>query len=78
MNKKRNDSIPEDYINVIYGEDVKPFTSYPSILTRYLFKKFKINIGATLLDCGCGRGEFLNGFIDMGVDGHGVDFTDAA
>ena len=33
MNKKRNDSIPEDYINVIYGEDVKPFTSYPSILT---------------------------------------------
>jgi SAM-dependent methyltransferase len=78
MNTKRNDSIPEDYINVIYGEDVKPFTSYPSIFTGYLFKKYKINNGALLLDLGCGRGEFLNGFIDMGVDGHGVDFTDAA
>ena len=31
-----------------------------------------------LLDLGCGRGEFLNGFIEMGVNGHGVDFTDAA
>ena len=78
MNTKRNDSIPEDYINVIYGEDVKPLTSYPSVFTRYLFKKYKINDGAILLDFGCGRGEFLNGFIDMGVDGHGVDFTDAA
>lgn len=78
MNTKRNDSIPEDYINVIYGKDVKPFTSYPSIFTKYLVERYDIKAGAKLLDFGCGRGEFLNGFIDMGVEGYGVDFTDAA
>ncbi|MDB3916014.1 class I SAM-dependent methyltransferase [Gammaproteobacteria bacterium] len=78
MNTKRNDSIPEDYINVIYGEDVKPLTSYPSIFTKYLFKRYDMKYKAKLLDFGCGRGEFLKGFIDMGVEGHGVDFTNAA
>jgi SAM-dependent methyltransferase len=78
MNSKNNDSIPENYINVIYGEGVKPFTSYPSVFTKYLFNRYEIKKDATLLDFGCGRGEFLNGFIDQGVDGHGVDFTDAA
>jgi SAM-dependent methyltransferase len=76
MNIKKNDSIPEDYINVVYGN--KPFTSYPLALTKYLVEKYKINKGDILLDLGCGRGEFLNGFIDMGVTGHGVDSTDSA
>lgn len=78
MNIKRNDSIPEDYINVIYGKDVKPLTSYPSIFTKYLCEKYNIKYGAKILDFGCGRGEFLNGFVDIGLEGHGVDFTDAA
>jgi SAM-dependent methyltransferase len=76
MNIKRNDSIPKDYINVTYGD--KPFTSYPSVLTKYLAARYEIEEGVTLLDFGCGRGEFLNGFIDIGADGHGVDFTDSA
>ena len=78
MNNKEDNSIPETYINVIYGEGVKPFTSYPFVFTKYLFKRYEIKKGATLLDVGCGRGEFLNGFIEAGVEGHGVDFTDAA
>ena len=78
MNEKRNNSIPEEYINVIYGQDVKPFTSYPFIFTKYLFDRYQIKKGNKLLDLGCGRGEFLNGFIEMGVEGHGVDFTDSA
>ena len=78
MNTKNNDSIPKDYINVIYGKDVKPFTSYPSVFTKYLVERYDIKAGDHLLDFGCGRGEFLNGFIDMGVKGHGVDMTEAA
>ncbi|MDB2676319.1 class I SAM-dependent methyltransferase [Amylibacter sp.] len=78
MNNKINNSIPDDYIKVIYSKDAKPFTSYPFVLTKYLFEIYRIQKGATLLDLGCGRGEFLNGFIDLGIDGHGVDFTDAA
>ena len=78
MKLKTNDSIPKNYVNVIYGEGTKPFTSYPSVLTKYLCERYKIKKASTLLDFGCGRGEFLNGFIDQGVVGHGVDFTDAA
>lgn len=78
MNGAKNESIPNDYINVIYGEGVKPFTSYPSIFTKYLFDRYALKKGDSLLDLGCGRGEFLNGFIDAGVEGYGVDFTDAA
>jgi SAM-dependent methyltransferase len=78
MNDKKNDSIPDDYINVIYGEDVKPFTSYPIIFTKYLFNRFGLQKDSKLLDLGCGRGEFLNGFIGAGVSGYGIDFTDAA
>ena len=49
MNDKRNDSIPDDYINVIYGEDVKPFTSYPLIFTKYLFERYGVQKGDKLL-----------------------------
>ena len=78
MKNKKNNSIPDNYINVVYNSNLKPFSSYPSIFTKYLFEKYKIIKGAKLLDLGCGRGEFLNGFIEMGVDGFGVDLTDAA
>ena len=57
MNIKKNHSIPEDYINIVYGD--KPFTTYPSVFTKYLVEKYKIKEGAILLDFGCGRGEFL-------------------
>jgi SAM-dependent methyltransferase len=76
MTIKKNESMPQDYINVVYGD--KPFTAYPSVFTKYLVERYNIKKGEILLDFGCGRGEFLNGFINMGVDGHGVDFTDSA
>lgn len=78
MQKDKTKSIPDDYINVIYNETNKPLTEYPYRLTNYLFQKFKISKGTKLLDVGCGRGEFLNGFIEMGVCGYGVDLTNSA
>jgi SAM-dependent methyltransferase len=67
-----------DYVQVIYSEEDKPLTNYPKQLASYLFNRFKIKAGDKLLDVGCGRGEFLKGFISCGVKGYGVDRSYAA
>lgn len=64
---------PRDYVEVVYNEIDRPLTNYPELLSRYLFQRYKIAPGGKFLDIGCGRGEFLRGFIDCGVQGHGVD-----
>jgi len=68
----------QDYISVVYNERDRPLTHYPERLTRYLFDRFDMRPGDNLLDVGCGRGEFLRGFIDCGVCGFGVDQSRAA
>jgi SAM-dependent methyltransferase len=62
-----------DYVAVIYNEGDRPLTQYPEKLARYLFSRYKLPNGGKILDLGCGRGEFLKGFIRCGLDGHGVD-----
>lgn len=62
-----------DYVDVVYNEIDRPLTNYPARLARYLFTRYGIKSGQKFLDIGCGRGEFLRGFIDCGVQGHGVD-----
>ena len=66
------------YVEVVYNETDRPLTDYPNKLARYLFGRYRIRPGDTLLDIGCGRGEFLRGFIECGAKGFGVDQTDAA
>ena len=67
-----------DYVDVIYNEKDRPLTTYPAQLTAYLSKKYGIQKGIKLLDLGCGRGEFLAGFINCGVKGYGVDQSNAS
>jgi SAM-dependent methyltransferase len=67
-----------DYVDVIYNETDRPLTDYPNRLARYLFDRYRITKGAKLLEIGCGRGEFLRGFIGCGVEGYGVDRSRAA
>jgi SAM-dependent methyltransferase len=67
-----------DYVDVVYNEKDRPLTGYPSQLARYLFDRFNLKKGDKFLDIGCGRGEFLRGFIDCGVLGHGVDLSRTA
>lgn len=67
-----------DYVSVIYNEKDRPFTPYPGLLTRYLFDRYKMLKGQTVLDLGCGRGEFLKGFITCGLKGFGIDGSTAA
>jgi hypothetical protein len=56
-----------DYVDVVYNEQDRPLTSYPDKLARYLFDRYGVKAGQSLLDIGCGRGEFLRGFIACGV-----------
>jgi len=62
-----------DYVSVIYNEEDRPFTKYPDLLARYLVERYGLSNGKKILDLGCGRGEFLRGFIRCGLDGYGVD-----
>ncbi len=64
---------PDRYLDVVYNATDRPFTEYPDLLTEHLVKRFGLSVGAQLLDVGCGRGEFLRGFIRAGCVGSGVD-----
>lgn len=63
----------KDYVSVIYNEQEKPFTSYPDQLARYLVDRYGLQSGSKILDIGCGRGEFLRGFMRCGLRGSGID-----
>jgi len=73
---EKEKSIPTSYLDIVYDEQEKPFSDYPLKLTSYLYDRYEMSEGNKLLDFGCGRGEFLNGFINKGVEGYGVDIND--
>ena len=62
------------YLKVRYSNEARPYTSYPQLLCQYLTEQY---LGPpdrrTLLDLGCGRGEFLDAFSELGFRGIGVD-----
>ena len=65
------DDLKGKYLDVTYGK--KPFTNYPLLLATYLIERYGIKKHSRVLDIGCGRGEYLNGFIENGLDGYGFD-----
>lgn len=67
-----------DYVAITYNERDRPFTKYPYRLTRYLCLRYKLPNGVKILDLGCGRGEFLRGFVECGLNGYGVDRSSIA
>jgi len=67
-----------DYLEVVYSEKERPYTDYPAELCRHLFKRFRMAPGMAFLEAGCGRGEFLKGFRDLGLDACGVDISEKA
>ena len=62
-----------DYLTVVYGEGVRPYTKYPLQLIKYLFDRFEMKPGMKILEPGCGRGEFLRVFKSLGMDAVGLD-----
>jgi SAM-dependent methyltransferase len=71
-------NVKRDYVEVVYNEQDRPLTTYPQQLAKYLFDRFGLRRGDKLLDIGCGRGEFLKGFIECGAQGFAVDQSSAA
>jgi SAM-dependent methyltransferase len=62
------------YLDVRYSEGERPYTDYPSQLTAHLAERYLAgHAGSKLLDLGCGRGEFLNGFARLGFKATGFD-----
>ena len=67
-----------NYLSVVYDEKSHPYNNYPNKLCTYLFQYFGLKKGMKMLEPGCGRGEFLNNFKDMGLDLVGVDISPEA
>jgi len=65
-----------DYLKIIYDEKSHPYTDYPSKLCSYLFQAFKMKPGMKMLEPGCGRGEFLKHFKNLGLECTGLDRSD--
>ncbi len=74
-NPRPQPNIPApEYLSVRYGLEARPVTDYPLQLCAYLTERhLGRHRAGRLLDLGCGRGEFLSGFVKCGFDGHGVD-----
>lgn len=62
-----------DYLSVVYNEGERPYTDYPSKLVTYLFHAFEMKPGQKILEPGCGRGEFLRIFKNLGMEATGLD-----
>ena len=64
------------YLSVVYGEGVRPYTNYPVLLINHLFERFDMKPGMKILEPGCGRGEFLRVFKDLGMNAVGIDISE--
>ena len=67
-----------NYLSVVYDEKSHPYNDYPKKLCAYLFQSFALKQGMKMLEPGCGRGEFLNNFKELGLDVVGVDISPEA
>ena len=67
-----------DYVSVVYDEKRTPKTDYPLKLASHLFTRFDMRKGAKLLEIGCGRGDFLEAFQELGADCYGLDQAESA
>ena len=68
----------KNYLSVVYDEESHPYNDYPKKLCAYMFQAFGLKKGMKMLEPGCGRGEFLKNFNDLGLDVVGVDISSEA
>lgn len=62
-----------DYISVEYSKDKRPQTAYPAKLAKYLFSRFKMKAGQSILEVGSGRCEVLQQFKLLGMQTYAID-----
>ena len=67
-----------DYLQVVYNKELRPYTEYPQKLIQHLFNAFQMKEGMKILEPGCGRGEHLRIFQDLGLEVYGLDISPEA
>ena len=68
-----SDENGKSYVSVVYDENRTPKTDYPSKFARHLIDRFSIAKQASLIELGCGRGDFLLEFQQAGLQCYGID-----
>lgn len=66
----------KDYVGIVYDRNRTPKSDYPNDFARELVRRYAIAHGASFLEIGCGRGDFLNAFMEQGLDCRAVDRSD--
>ena len=64
-----------NYITHIYSEKRRPKSEYPKKLAEHLLSLINCKNKNLILDIGCGRGDFLRVFSDLGHNVIGVDIA---
>ena len=68
----------KNYLSVVYDEKSHPYNDYPKKLCAYLFQSFGLKQGMKMLEPGCGRGEVLKNFKELGLEVVGMDISPEA
>ncbi len=69
--------LAENYLDVVYSQEVKPTGKYPEILAKWMLDAHLKKTGR-LLDIGSGRGEHLKAFSKLGYEVAGLDISPRA
>ena len=65
-----------NYLSTVYNPESHPYTTYPEKLCKHLYDRFNFDKEMSLLEVGCGRGEFLRNFKNLGLSVYGCDLSD--
>ena len=65
----------KDYVEIMYNKG-RQQTNYPLKFGKYLFDRFGFEKGQKFLEIGCGNGDFLRVFKEIGLDCKGVDISE--
>ena len=71
----------ENYLSELYSTQRRPVTDYPLKLVKHLKKNYLKNQetnNISVLDIGCGRGDVLKSFKEIGYNVAGIDLSEEA
>ncbi|MBF0195208.1 MAG: class I SAM-dependent methyltransferase [Magnetococcales bacterium] len=73
-NKKSNILETESYLDIVFTEKRRPTSDYPNKLALHLLNTVYKKPGK-ILDIGCGRGDIMRAFHDIGFEVSGLDIS---
>lgn len=64
-----------DYLSIVYNRNTRPYTEYPRKLVDHLFNAFNLRRDMKILEPGCGYGDHLRLFEELGLEVFGLDLS---